>query len=228
MNNIIDSYYKLPLGKYLDILDICEQDMEDIDRQAEINAILAGITVDEAYRMPFTEFASITAASHFLDEECPNVRRGIPKSYRLAGWELVAQTDIARLSTAQYVDFKSFCEDRRHNLPQILSCFLVPKGKDYNEGYDIAEIHAVLRDHLSVVDAMTLSAFFLNRWRNLMMAMLYYLDWKTRKIKDKETRTKTRTEVRSLLTNLAQSGDGSMPSGVYPRPRTNLGRLFGR
>lgn len=226
--NIIDSYSKLPLGKYMEILDLCEEEMEDIERQAEINAILADITVEEAYRLPIAVFTQITSASHFLDEECPDIKRRIPKVYKLGDWELVAKTDISRISTAQYIDFKSFCEDRRHNLPQILSCFLVPKGMEYNEGYDITEIHQLLRDHLSVVDAMTLSAFFLSRLRNLIMASLFYLDSKAKRIRDRKERKEMRARIREQLTNSMQSGDGSMQSAGYPRPLTNLGRLFGR
>lgn len=229
MKNVIDSYYKLPIGKYIEILDLCEDDnLEDIDRQVEINAILADITPDEALHLPLTEFEEITRISHFLDEECPESRRGIPKTYKLEGMELEAKTDIAKITTAQYIDFKNLCEDRRHHLPEILSCFLVPKGMEYDDGYDITEIHRLLREHLSVADAMTLTAFFLRRYLNLMAASLIYCRSLTRKIKDKEKRKEMRSQIKELLTSLAANGGGLTASAEYPRPRTNLGRLFGR
>lgn len=226
--NIIDSYYRLPLGKYIDILDICEEEMEDIERQAEINAILTGLSVDEVYRLPVAQFTAITAASHFLDEECPEPKRRIPKVYKLGDLELVASTDIAKITTAQYIDFKTFCDDRRHNLPQILSCFLIPKGMEYNEGYDITDVHQVLRDYLSVVDAMALSAFFLTRLKNWMATMLIYSKLKAKRIKDKEKRKEMLNRIQEALTNLAQNGDGWTVSAEWPRPRTNVGRLCGR
>jgi len=229
MTHIIDSYSKLPVGKYIEILDLCDDDsMEEIVRQAEINAILADMTADEVMRLPIVEFKAMTQASHFLEEECPTIRRSIPKTYNLAGTILEARLDIARISTAQYVDFKTFCFDRRHNLPQILSCFLIPKGMEYNEGYDITEVHDLIREHLSVADAMNLSAFFLTRSRNLTAVMLIYLRLMTKKVKDKERRAQMLRQIREQWTSLAQNGGGSTWCAEFPRPRTNLGRLFGR
>ena len=65
---IIDNYRDLPLGKYEEIVRICETDMTDVDRKVAIIAVLTGLTEDEVLRLPLDQFTEYSAKSRFIDQ----------------------------------------------------------------------------------------------------------------------------------------------------------------
>ena len=63
----------------------------------------------------------------------------------------------------------------------------------YNDGYDLADVQAAIREHLSVQDALALVADFFRRWLALTRATLNSLDKELKKadrIKDATKRAK--------------------------------------
>ena len=223
--NIIKDYDTLPLGQHLAICEICERGaMSDEERQTAINAILAGLTEEEMLALPIMEYREVSAASRFLEE--PVVpRRGIAKVYNLGPFALVAATDITKITAAQYIDFQTFAREGRQRLPEILSCLLVPKGKEYNEGYDVLQVHDAIRNHLSIRDAVTLSAFFLQRFETLIKATLIYSKLKATMM-PKAMRKKTKEEADRLLHLLQTAGDGLTPCGLALIRPAKVGRTF--
>lgn len=208
---IINSYDKLPLGMYLEIYDLCEDtNMEEDDRQMEIISILSGKSVDDLLRMPIPEFKRLSAQTKFLEEEFPHGKGKIPKVFHFDGMTLEVTTNITKMTTAQYVDFQTFSEMGRSKLVELLSCFFIPKGMEYNEGYDVLEVQDVLRKNLSVTEALTLSAFFLNRCRDLIQITLIYSALMLKKATKKkdQRRMALMKEIIQLQTDLQNNGDG--------------------
>lgn len=211
--NIIDSYSKLPLGMYLDIYEVTTDDtMSEEEKQMEIISILSGNSVDQLLKMPIMEFKALARNATFLEEEIPQIRKQIPKEFRLGDMTLSVTTDVTKMTTAQYVDFQTFSQEGRTKLVEILSCFFVPKGMEYNEGYDVLEVQNTLRRELMVADAMSLFAFFLRRCQDLTRATLIYSRLSLRRMPKRMRRTekwKELTEkVAQLETDLLANGDG--------------------
>ena len=206
---IIDNYRDLPYGKYEEIVRLCETEMGDVDRKVAIVAILSGLTEDEVLHLPLETFARYAAASAFLEKPCPeNLIPGVSRSYFVGGFVLLPVTDIRKITTAQYIDFQAFAADKEHRAVEMLSCFLVPRGKTYNEGYDVADVHAALRSGLSVAEILALLAFFFKQWAESMQATLIYSIREARTIRDPKTRTETLNQIRTVLDSLT-AGDGS-------------------
>ena len=161
---IIDSYDKLPIGKYLQVLDTCRDIPEDeigaLNAQIKRIAILADKSPNEILRLPITEYSSLVASSRFL-ESANTGNNPIRKEYKLGEFTLVPTTDFRKISTAQYYDFQQLVRDVEKNLVALVSVFCIPKGKEYNEDYDIVAVHQAIRDEMSVADAMSLVGFFL-------------------------------------------------------------------
>ena len=86
-------------------------------------------------------------------------------------------TDIRKMTTAQYIDFQNFSKEGEKKLIEVLSCFLIPKGKKYNEDYDILEVQKSLRDYLTIPNCLALSAFFLAKFNRSIKGMLIYSKW---------------------------------------------------
>ena len=192
---IIDNYRDLPIGMYLDICDIDRrQDLEELHKQVSIISILSGVSEEDIYSMPIEDYKALAAKTHYLlrpyDGEVL-----IAKSYQIGKWHLIPVEDFRKITTAQYIDFQTFAKEGESRIVETLSTLLVPKGKDYNQGYDVLELQKELREHLSVADATSLLAFFFVQWQQLIKDSLTCCREEAMKIKDKDQRMKTLREI---------------------------------
>lgn len=103
----------------------------------------------------------------FISKPVP--RSTIKKAYKLNGTEYTPTFDITKLTTAQFFDFRNYAQ--KDDFVGILTVCLVPKGKEYNEGYNIEDVR---KDVLSfpITDAQTVGFFFKNQLVVLLRAIL--------------------------------------------------------
>lgn len=222
---MIDCYEKLTLAKWAQIAALSERPFEDdAERQVAVLAILADKSEREVLNMPLPEYAVLSEAAAFLFQEprpSAIAANGL-RRLQLEGWTLVPTTDLRKLTTAQYVDYQTLIQGDA-DVHILLSCFLVPEGCKYCDGYEIADIHALLARSLTVPDALALKAFFLRRFTTSMRNFLTSCKWQILR-----TPRKVRREAaRRLSTSSPQNGDGSTPSAASPTPRTSAGRTSG-
>ena len=205
---IIDNYRKLPIGKYNEIVKLCETEMDEVDRKVKIVGILTGLTDDEVLALPLTDFTECCAKAKFIDLPCPETLiPSVSKSYPVGEFNLVPVTDMRKVTTAQYIDFLSFSKDKEHNIVEMLSCFLVPKGMDYNEGYDILDVHNAIKEEMSVAEVLALLAFFFGSWTRSINSTLSSSERMARRVKDKGKRQMMMERIEELRSTI--SGVGS-------------------
>lgn len=205
---IIDNYRKLPIGKYNEIVKLCETEMDEVDRKVSIVAILTGLTEDEVLALPLTDFTECCAKAKFIDLPCPETLiPSVSKSYPVGEFNLVPVTDMRKVTTAQYIDFITFSKDKEHNIVEMLSCFLVPKGMDYNEGYDILDVHNAIKEEMSVAEVLALLAFFFGSWTRSINSTLSSSERMARRVKDKGKRQMMMERIAELRSTI--SGGGS-------------------
>ena len=205
---MITNYKSLPLGKYLDICQVCkDESLEEIDRQVKILSILSDMPEDEILHLPIPKYKEMVVASRFL-EDVDKSRHKAARLYIVGDWQLVPTLDYRKMETAQYVDFQTFAPMVETHMAELLSCLLVPVGCRYNEGYDILEVQQALKDNLSVTDALSLSAFFLTRYRGLIKDSLNYCRQEIRTIKSESKRMQMEARIKSLESLMRTSGDG--------------------
>ena len=209
---IIDNYRDLPYGKYEEIVRLCETEMTDVDRKVAVIAVLTGKREDEVLRLPLDTFTRYSAATRFLEAECPeNLIPAVARSYPVGGFVLVPVADMRKVTAAQYIDFQTFAEDRDHRAVEMLSCFLIPRGCDYNDGYDVLDVHRAIRDEMSVATVLSLLAFFFKSWVESIKAIRTSLKREARRIRNPERRAAMLTAIAALRDSLT-AGDGSPTS----------------
>lgn len=214
---MITSFQDLTLGAFLRLQAIPD-DIEPLDRQVSILAVLSGCTEDDILRLPLDEYGRRVAASRFLDNDLP--QRLPQRSYKVGAYELETVRDFKKMTTAQFVDFKTFADsaagdDRAlANLTvELLSCMMVPKGRDYCDGYDPVDVQAAIREHLRADDAVALSAFFLARWMRWSHRILTSSRRAARKAGRKDLLEKIRqTQILGRTIRSRRSGGGSASS----------------
>ena len=192
---IIDNYRDLPIGMYLDICGIDRtENIEELHKQVCIIAILTGEDEETIYNLPIEEYKVLAAKSQYLmtpyDGEVLTA-----KNYICGKFNLVPVEDIRKVTTAQYIDFQTFAKDVEKNIVEIVSTMLIPKGKKYNQDYDILEVQNAIREHLSVADTLSLFAFFFVQYNQLIKDSLTYCREEAMKIPDKKKRMEALRQI---------------------------------
>ena len=202
MIKIIDNYRNLPVGKWLEILELSkDENVDALEQQVKTIAILTGLTEDEVLDLPIMEYKSLASKTKFLEKEYEG-KLQIAKSYGLNGMELIPVKDFNKITTAQYVDYQTFSKEGDMYLVQTLSTLLVPKGKKYNDGYDMDAVQQAIRDNLSVADVVSLYAFFLTKWVKSIKDSQTYLDKEIKKIPNKEMREKLMKQMQEMRSKI--------------------------
>jgi hypothetical protein len=201
---IIDNYRDLPIGMYLEICEIDRRtDIEELHKQVQILALLTGATEEDIYNLPLEEYQSLAAKSQFLMHEYDGEIL-IAKRYAIEGWILEPVQDYRKITAAQYIDFQSFAREGEKRIVEIISTMLVPKGKKYNQDYDVIEVQNALRKNLSVADALTLFAFFFVGYNQLIKDSLISCKKEAMKLRDPEKKKRILREIQKqevLLSN---------------------------
>lgn len=227
--DIIDSYRRLPVGKYRDIRDVCrDESLDDLDRQVKIIAILADMTEEDVLDLPIAEYAEMAAKTRFLESMETTDANNISRVYYAGGFELVPVTDHRKITAAQYIDFQEYAKSGDENLVEILSCLLIPKGMSYNRGYDVMDVQNAIRKDMSVSDALALTAFFFASYRRLISVSLTSSKKAAEKIRDREKRRRTLEKIAELEGLLRTGGDGLPTLTPSPRPAGASGTGCGR
>ena len=205
---MIDNYKSLPLGKYLDICQVCKDtSLEELDRQVKILSILSDMSEDEILHLPIPKYKEMVAKSKFLEDVDKNEHKAA-RLYIVGDWQLVPTMDYRKMETAQYVDFQTFAPMVETHMAELLSCLLIPIGCRYNEGYDLLEVQQALKDKLSVTNALSLFAFFLIRFKDLMKDSLNSCKQEIRRMTDKQKRMEMEEKVKQLMSLLEGNGVG--------------------
>ena len=214
---MIESYDKLTIGKYLELLNM-EKKETDIDNVITMLSILTDMEEEEIAELPLPEFRAMVAKMSFLHKK-PNVSNRCPKQVIIKGVTYNVEKDAQKLCVGQYIDYKTYLkeqDDLIKNLHHILTVFLIPKGKKYGEGYDLYELAETIKDNLDIATAIGISNFFFtNSVKSIDNILIYFL-WKMRiakmKEKDKETKKMMKEAINQLgeLRGLLKDGYGSI------------------
>lgn len=207
--SIIDNYADLPVGLYMDIIAVDRSPLGEFDKQVRIISILSGMAEADILALPVPEYKRIAAATEFLIHPCQEGR--MAKSYRLGDLVLVPTQDLTKITAAQYIDFQTLSQEGEEKTVELCSVFLVPKGHKYADGYDIADVQDAIRRHLSVQDVVTLAAFFLRKYAELIVSSITFCNREIRRTKDPKAKAEMEaklTEAETMLRQLAASLTG--------------------
>lgn len=211
--HIVSDYRDLTIGKYTtEILPLVKKagDMEPLDLQVALIAALNGMTEQEVLNLPVPEYTQYALATKFLERPLDMGRKGrIASRYTLGDFVLIPVRDFEKMTAGQFIDFQQLCGDVEKNAVPLLSVYLVPAGKNYNDGYDIREVQRAIADNLSVQDSMEVLAFFLAKSLKLQADSLYSSRGLLKGIRNRKTRRELLKKIEETVT-LLQSGDGSL------------------
>ena len=193
------NWTQLSLNKYNQIKDVfLDAEYTDEDRLLAQVQIIFG---KDPIKLSMKELHKYIGELKFFSEKVPKMK--LKDSYNLGGNVYVLKKNLKDFTVAQWIDFQNFIKEGTDtdNYANIISIFFFPKGEEeYAEGYDVEQVRSDINNYLSVADALSISSFFLNYRKVLLILSLLY----TRKMTLKNPLTRkqrkaVKKEMRLLL-----------------------------
>ena len=210
---MITSYKDLTLDKYLALRNI-DVEQEEIDIQSQMLAVLNDCTVDEILDLKLDEYHKLVGQMSFLLNE-PNPIKKVPNEITINKNKYEVIKDARSMTAGQFIDYQNYIKDinsTEKNLPLLMTCFLIPKGKKYGD-YDFVEV-AKDMGQLPIEMVLGLAGFFFRKSQKLISNTLTYLDWMVKRMRKREknkeivAKMEEATEKLHTLKNLVNGGDG--------------------
>ena len=179
------------------------EDMQEI--QAELLAIYADTDADVIMNYPLTKYHKLLEkfySDYFTDFS--KAEPAIKDKYTAGDMVLVPMLDFTQITVAQMMDFSVLSVDPIENIEKLLAIFLIPKGKKYNDGYDLMQVQkAILKMDFNEVSPLL--AFFL-RWFNgcrnhIQISCLEEVKKQTKKIMKLEKRIQRKQKRKASPSN---------------------------
>lgn len=153
------TYNDITIYQYQQIRELVEEKLSDYDTQVALIAILFGMTEDEVLDLPMNKYKKYAEKIQFLLES-PKPQADASRKIRINGKKYWIMRDLNKMTAAQFIDYQSLTKDGSDkHLHQILALYIIPKGKEYGKGYDVAEAATEIQHHLSLQQAINLSFF---------------------------------------------------------------------
>ena len=128
----------------------------NIEQSVHLLALIEGKDEDTYFNMPINKLTEEFEKLKFM-ESTPQAAQ-VKNSYKINGTEYVLTTNLQEMTVAQYIDYQVYIKNPQQYMQEMLTVFLIPKGKKYNEGYDVAEA-AKDMGNLPIEDAYGISFF---------------------------------------------------------------------
>lgn len=186
-------YRNIQLRKYYELKKVIESDMDDIDMQVNIIALLNDMEVNDVYNLPLDDYAEKVGEIMFLSEPPKPRRIKIRTSeIKINGKKYTLLTKPEKMTAGQYIDYQT-CLKNKLGFEYILSCLLIPDGKKYGE-YDYDGLVNDILD-LDIQSCIDICFFFRKRLLSSIRDSLIYSDLEIRRAMRKAPKEK-RMELR--------------------------------
>lgn len=167
-------------------------DIDALNTDIEILSILCDCDEEEISNLTATEFKSLLRQTEFL-KTMPKVK--VQDRYMINGKPYDVFLSLKSMSVSQYIDFQTYYKNQDKYFKELLSVFLIPKGKKYGDGYSVDNVINEIGEHLSIVDAYSILFFFIVLFRSLTKVTLDCSIKDMRKMKKKLT---DKEEIRKM------------------------------
>lgn len=206
MNNINliqkKNWTNITVKDYDSISEILKSDESDLSKQINLLALIYNVEPSVFWNLNINDLSTYTPSLNFL-----NSFKFVPftniNTIKISGKEYRV-SDISEITTAQYFDFINISKSGTDDVQQLislLSVILVPKGKVYNEGYDISKLKEDIYNSLNFSTAQSLLGFALAKYVKSIMPSPKYLARITKKM-TKEQKGLVISKIDRILNSL--------------------------
>lgn len=201
---MIESYDKLPLYKWFEINEILTSEDSDIDKQVDMICVLGDYERDYVEGLKLEDYSRLVQKTRFI---LTLPKTEMPENvYTLGEFRLEPMLNARDMNVAQYTDYSTYLQldNMQERMIGLISVFLIPKGKKYNDGYSVDRVKELILTELTVDKALSLSAFFLEYTKAWLKGTQTYL---VKRLKKMKLAKEQRERMEKALADLEAAGD---------------------
>lgn len=201
---------ELPIYKFIEFNNIVNDDtLDNIFKEISALAIFCDVPEDTIYKLTQQEAAKYIAIMHENIEKYNKLSKNgnytkRPKKLILNSNEYKIDYNVNKLNMAQYVDFQMIianAEDHVNNIVDLLSIFVIPKGKKYGEDYNMDAVKEDIQT-LQMETALSITFFLKKKLENLILDRLFYtrmmIKMSSWMVKDPETKKEMKAAAKVM------------------------------
>ena len=204
-----NSWNQITIADYKKIKEITEREFDsELEQGIAVLSVLCGVDEDEVYSLPISQLKGLLDGIAWMNEPYTFDKHWKADTITINGEKYDIVADINKFTVAQYADFQIYWDKRDDvdYMAKLLSVFIIPKGKTYNDGYDVVELIDILENNISINIWNSINFFFLKDLMRSIEASLYYSLWVTMKMiwkeKNKEKKKELKEMKKKLLTQI--------------------------
>lgn len=205
---IKNNWDEITWKEYEQIEQILNADIPSDYKAVHLISVLTGLEVDKIEVLPVSQFQKLLPALEFLEIEPETHTHQF--EYIVNGREYDFKGKLDEITTAQYIDYRAYMNEEDKDIIKLMSVFLIPKGHDYNDGYDIEQVKSDIGD-MCWLDIRAASFFF----RIQLAAYILILKSSLVKAMKKTMKGKTfkeKKEIKKQIQELEESFNNSASS----------------
>ena len=187
------SWRDVTINEYIELKEkLSDDSLKEYEIEVIKISFSSGIPENEIWNLSMDDFRSLQIERLWMDE-FPLSREAKFKNISISEERFNIETDIRKLTVAQYIDFQTFYPKLKNDdryIGNVLACFIIPYGKKYADEYDVEKLVNNINDNLDILTANEILFFFLKQYLISTRAIANYLNWlikmKRKKLKDKK------------------------------------------
>lgn len=154
---IKSSWGEVTLNDFIQLTQIIQSEIPEDYQLSNIVSVLTGRTLQEIESLPLSEYKKLTSKLDFLNTT-PTRHSTHSDCYEINGITYDLKADLSDLTTAQYIDYMNYSKEDPIDQTKILSCFLIPSGHNYNDGYSMEKTISEL-GNINILDYLTINFY---------------------------------------------------------------------
>lgn len=192
-----NTWDEITWNEYEQLSQILTADIPSDYKSIHLISLLSGISIEDIERLPINQFQKLLPALDFLNKKPKTHHHKF--EYIVNDREYVFKGKLDEITTSQYMDYRTCMNESQKDVVKLLSCFLIPKGHDYNDGYDIELVRSDIGD-MSWLDVKAAAFFFRIQFAAFILILKSYLQKMMKKAKVNKKELK---QVEESLSNMA-------------------------
>lgn len=185
----------ISIKKYLKIEELL-QDPLTLDDEKMI--LIANVIYDQdVTELNLPEYAQKINALKFINT--PPEKEKLSSNYTVNGVKYKTNANLEVIQANQFIDFQNYA--KKKDIIGCISCFFIPEGHKYNDGYDMLKVKEDIGE-LPITVANSLAFFFIKQYAILLILSSRYSLQQMKEMGLKEEKLK---EMADSLTTLGMS-----------------------
>lgn len=161
---MIGNYYELTIKQFLRCKTIADLESDPLQRKINMLAEVSGKTVDEIESLPISELNTQLAKFSSIEALTPTDK--VKMKFKVGGKRFECIWRTQEMTSYQYIDATSFCNDPVNNIHNILAAITVERDilgrrKKY-DGTKHKERAELFYNEMKIKDAYPIMLFFCN------------------------------------------------------------------